>query len=311
MRFRSPAGAAALATMAFAALTACHGAGNGKPDAHAIDASSAPRPIDVVAALDATAAAVPDAAARPRDTHWSVLGNGVGVRDLAEPRGEALFIGLAGWRITDASTRAWVDALTNARLHPLGVGRVYAVRGPAAVDNRSHDLAVSDLIDDVLAHTTPSTRTVLIAAHSSGQLVATEIFHRLFVTRADHGDALRDRILFVSLDGDADVPDDPTRRLAPETVGPLRRAWFVTAIDARRGIAALSNATMRMQQQRYRDRSTFLEFDASDAGCTTTMCVHLSLIHRHPLPRGNASYASFGDEGPNVFWIDALSGSWR
>jgi hypothetical protein len=244
-------------------------------------------------------------------TNWRAIGSGVSVRDLASPTGHAMFVALAGWRITDESTRGWVDALVEARLHALGVERVYAVRGPADVSNRTHDLAVTALLDDLVSHVGDETHTILVAAHSSGELVATEMFHRLFVQRTDHGAPLRDRILFVSLDGDADVPPDPMLQLAPDTVAPLRHAWFVTARDSVRGTQALSNRTMRSQQARFPDRSEFLEYDARDAGCSAVLCVHLSLVHPHPLPRGNASYAQFGAEGPNVFWIDATRTFWR
>jgi hypothetical protein len=242
---------------------------------------------------------------------WSSLGNGVAARDIANATGDALFVGLAGWRITDASTRAWIDALTAVRLRALGVRRVYAVRGPADVSNRTHDLAVQALVDDLVAHATARTRTVLVAAHSSGQLVATELFHRLFVERADRGASLRDRILFVSLDGDADIRGEPTLQLSPDTVSPLRHVWFVTARDSVRGTQALSNATMRAQHERYRDRSDYLEFDARNAGCTAALCVHLSLVNPHPLARGNASYATFGSDGPNTVWLDEAARAWE
>ncbi|MEI8259847.1 MAG: hypothetical protein WCJ30_29685 [Deltaproteobacteria bacterium] len=245
-----------------------------------------------------------------RTTTWRTLGAGVAIRETDTTHGEDVAITLSGWRITDASGQAWTDALYDARLRALGTRWLYAVRGPADVDGRSHDLAVAALAADLRARITLTTRAVLVVAHSSGALVAAELFRRLFASSGD-GAALRSRVLFVSLDGDADVPTDPLARLDVETVGALRYAWFVSARDSVGGTGALANTIARAQQRRYADRSAFLEYDARGAGCTTVLCVHVSLVNPRPRPRGNESYAHFDPDGPNTWWLAPVIARWE
>jgi hypothetical protein len=245
-------------------------------------------------------------------TNGPALGVGVQVREPPDARGNDVAIALAGWRITAESTQAWLTALYEARLRAMGVRRLYAVRGPVHVDYRGHEIATRAIADDLARHVTahPEAR-VLVVSHSSGAHVAAELFHRIFRERNDHGASLRNRILFVSLDGDPDVASDRTRSLAPDTVAALRHAWFVTARDSVHNLDALSNGTMRAQQRRYPAQSDFVLYDARDAGCTARICVHLSLVNAHPSARGNDSYARYPVDGaPNTSWLAGPASRW-
>ena len=123
--------------------------------------------------------------------------------------------------------------------------------------------------------------------------------------------ALRARMVYVDLDGDAGLARDPERRLAPATMAALRGAVFVAVEDRARGLRGFSFDTMTEYGRRFGAHATLRIDDASRSGCTTNVCAHLSLIRTQPLPRGNATYAACDGATVNVRWFDDVRAHFR
>jgi len=223
----------------------------------------------------------------------------VTVRRCTGGEGHAAVL-MAGWRITEASTQAWAQALESARLAALGVSTLYAVEGPADVDFRAKELAVDALLEALAAGAREPGAWVLAVAHSSGAHVAATLFDRAF--RVGRAPALRDRVVYVDLDGDRSIAGDPERTLSAPNVEALRHALFVGVnAGAYRG---LSWPFMAQSASDFGPRSELVRYDGSDSGCASNLCAHLSLVNRRPYARGNESYSRFEQGAVNTAWLD-------
>jgi len=235
---------------------------------------------------------------------WESIGRGVTVRRC--DRGDGVVVLAAGWRITTASTQAWAEALDRARLAGLGARTHFAVEGPEHVDFRGKELAIDALLERLTYEANAGrARWVLVVAHSSGAHVARTLFHRGFA--GQRASALRDRVVYVDLDGDAAIREDPERTFGAATVAGLRRAIFAAAEDRARGLRGFSMSAMIEGARRFGAKGELFVFDASAARCVREGCAHLSLINTRPHPngiRGNQSYSSFLSGEVNVAWLD-------
>ena len=231
---------------------------------------------------------------------WSPLGRGVTVRRCTGAQGHAAVL-LAGWNITTPSTEAWSDALDGQRLRAHGVSTLYAVRGPEHVDFRGKELAVDTLLADLDANLATPSAWALVVAHSSGAHVAATLFDRAF--RSSPRPSLRGRVVYVNLDGDAGIANDPERHLSPESVAGLRHIVFVAVEDRARGLRGFSHAAMTGGHDTFPRASELYVYDASQAGCTRDACAHLALIHTRPYARGNESYTRFDRAPVNAAWM--------
>ncbi|MDP3274688.1 MAG: hypothetical protein Q8Q09_05790 [Deltaproteobacteria bacterium] len=254
-------------------------------------------PLDVVGRADAQRAV-------RRVSSWTALARGMSVREGESP---TVLVLMGGWRITDASVRAWAEAVVRARPGMLNDATLVAVEGPLDVDFRSKELGVDVLLARLVSHAErhgPAAK-VWVVAHSSGAHVAATMFDRAFRQRPSQHRALDGRVVYVDLDGDPSVPSDPERSLSAGSVSGLARIVFAMGEDRERGLTGLSAAWMRASAVRHAPQSELYVHDASASGCTTNLCVHLSLVNLQPLPRGNASYAEVSERTINLRWLDA------
>jgi len=104
---------------------------------------------------------------------WSPVSFGVTTRDTGG--GDNIVIAYGGYTATDADSQAWVTQLTTVRLAQLGVGHLYAVRGPQDADYAAREIGNSELAAALAAQATSASYVVVIA-HSSGGFVADELF---------------------------------------------------------------------------------------------------------------------------------------
>jgi len=74
---------------------------------------------------------------------WSPVSFGVTTRDTGG--GDNIVIAYGGYTATDADSQAWVTQLTTVRLAQLGVGHLYAVRGPQDADYAAREIGNSEL----------------------------------------------------------------------------------------------------------------------------------------------------------------------
>lgn len=265
--------------------------------AHHTDASDASD-----RAHDASADRI-EASAPPRTcAGWTAIAQGITQRSCAPASGHTL-VAMAGWRITTESTQRWVDALDRAALSELGFDSFVAVEGPRAVDYRDKELALDALLASVRAGMRPNA-LVLVVAHSSGAHVARTFFHRAF--SSTDGAAISRRALYVDLDGDLSIRGDPERSWSEVTRRGLRWSLFAGVEDPQRRLRGFSRNATEHGVAALAPNSERWIFDASDTGCTSDVCAHLSLINTRPYARGNESYSRF-EQGPvNTGWLQPL-----
>ncbi|MFO0560911.1 MAG: hypothetical protein U0269_23030 [Polyangiales bacterium] len=274
--------------------------------------------MDAVAVLDASAtdatdatvdagdaSAQPDAMQRPFGAiAWESLGAGVSFKQTDDSAARNVAVLYAGYNISAASSQRWAEALYDAWMQANRVRYVYAVQGPAAVDYRGKEIANRAIAASLVAHVDASTEFVAVIAHSSGAYVAAEGFYRLFVERPDRGGLVRDRVLYFDLDGDWGIAADPERNLSAASVGAMRWAYFIAVSDPTRGLVGFNSNAMRAGQAMYPTRSEFAEYDARDSGCSSSVCLHLSLINTRPPGDGNQSYSDFAGRPVNRWYLD-------
>lgn len=323
MRVRWSVSEAVVIALGVAALGACGPVEGLEDGAYGADGADAWRERDaavrddalaVVDAADTSdardASAVVDASndaaiERPfASIDWQTIGLGVSFKQSDDVRARNAAVLYAGYNITAASSRRWAEELYERWLRGNGVRFVYAVQGPAAVDYGGKEIANRALTASLVANVDASAEFVAVIAHSSGAYVAAEGFYRLFIERADRGGLVRDRVLYFDLDGDWGIAADPERNLSAASVGAMRWAYFIAVSDSARGLTGFNSNAMRAGQAMYPSRSEFAEYDARDSGCSTSVCLHLSLVNTRPLSDANQSYSDFVGRPVNRWYLD-------
>jgi hypothetical protein len=256
-----------------------HGAQRPPADGAAGAASLVLAPADTTSRVPGL---VPDPAALPWET-GPQIGRGVAFKDTKNPAGGNLFIGYAGYRVNLASAEAWVEALHEASLAARGVRYLWAVQGPNDRTYSNFEIGNSKIVATMLPLVEPATRFILVAGHSSGSFVAHELLGRLAGGMDPQG-ITAGRIVYFNLDGGASG-------LTAQSVGWLRRAYFVAARDGTTGTDSPRLATMRALGATYASAGGYWEDDAGDSGCRAgaRWCVHDALIATTPRAPTNAS----------------------
>lgn len=202
---------------------------------------------------------------------WTVLGNGVAYKSTGA--GDAVFIGYAGYSVTLDRSAVWVDALFAARLQALHVGHLYAVRGPRDVGYANKDIANTKLAGHLIAGPAPDARFVLVAAHSSGSYVASELFRQVFDGR-DHDHALAHKVVYANLDGGG---------IDPSLVASLEKVAFVWADDTTLSQGRSANAGgMQALGAVHGNMGIRLVMDHSGCQSGAKWCLHDLLITTRP-----------------------------
>ncbi len=314
---------AAFALVAFRAGDAAPSVGSLASAPSAASVSPLASSCDVGTNVEPPAIPSPSVAPAPSfgDGAWSTgpdVGTGVASKDTANPRGNNVFIGYAGYNVSLDDAETWVDALYDAWLRDRGVRYVWAVRGPDD-SHYEHKEIGNTKIGARLREIAPAASFVLVAAHSSGSCVAHELFKQLADGRDPEG-VTAGKIVYFNLDG-------IEKGLTPEAVARLRRAYFVGAVDRATRTVSPNEGEMRRAAELYSESSWiwtasgaangsgasvgYLEYDARGARCASggTWCLHVSLVTNAPHdPHGARShfdYTEFSGAGVATAFFDA------
>lgn len=239
----------------------------------------------------------------PPATAWSAVGFGVNYR-MTGITGNNVFIGYAGYNESDAQSEAWVDALDPARLRALGIGHIYAVRGPADVSYSRREIGNTKLIAHMLGYIDDDTGLILVAAHSSGAYVANELFGFLYAGKYDKDGKTQGRTVYYNLDGGGGLTGDD--------VANLYRTYFVYAQDSRTGSQSPNASTMMSQARTLGARTELMVVPADRAGCDAgaDWCLHLTLITTKPHNPANSDPLDYSDFVGRPVQTSYLDQSW-
>jgi hypothetical protein len=236
-----------------------------KPDAAEADAAT----------LDATKpdATKPDATTRDAGEHDAATFSGIwspvsfGITTLDTGGGNNILIVYGGYTATDQDSQAWATQLTKVGLGQLGVGHIYAARGPEDPDYAAREIGNSELAAALATQADPAT-DVIIVAHSSGGFVADELF-----TFADT--AVIAKIAYFNLDGGSWA-------LTDDLVGSMRGVYFCNAHDSVAGDSENTSSDESLHDEFA--ASHFFTVDADGSGCDVGAgwCLHDTLIINHP-----------------------------
>jgi len=196
---------------------------------------------------------------------WSPVSYGVTTMDTGA--GDDIVIAYGGYTATDQDSQAWVTQMTSVRLAQLGVGHLYAVRGPEDPDYASREIGNSELAAALTTQATAATHVIVIA-HSSGGFVADELF-----TFADP--SVIAKIAYFNLDGGSWA-------LTDALVGSMRGVYFCNAHDSVAGDSENTSSDESLHAEL--PASHFFTVDADGSGCDVGAgwCLHDTLITNHP-----------------------------
>lgn len=235
---------------------------------------------------------------------WAAVGNGVAYRRAGE--GDAVFIAYGGYSAKDAWVRAWASELSRAKLAALGVGHLYAVRGPSDPGYRGREIGNSALAAHLARGAGPDAPFVLVAAHSSGSFVAHELLGAL---RGDGERALLGKLVYANLDGGGSGLDR-------DLVRGMRRAAFVYAVDPTLGAGRSANASAA-ESLAAAYGSAPVKLTVRSSGCRSgaKWCLHDLVITTRPhnpdaydLAR---DYTRFDGRPVQTGWVEALTDELR
>jgi hypothetical protein len=196
---------------------------------------------------------------------WSPVSFGVTTKDTGG--GNNIVIAYGGYTATDGDSQAWVTEMTSTRLAQLGVGHMYAVRGPEDPDYAAREIGNSELATALATQAMPASYVIVIA-HSSGGFVADELF-----TFATPG--VLAKVAYFNLDGGSWA-------LTDALVGAMRGVYFCNAHDSVAGDSENTSSDESLHAEFA--ASHFFTVDADGSGCDVGAgwCLHDTLITNHP-----------------------------
>lgn len=246
---------------------------------------------------------IPDAGAIPWQT-GAQIGYGVAFKDTRNPTGDNVYIGYAGYQATLGSAEAWDDALYGASLAARGVRYLWAVQGPNDHLYANREIGNSKIVATMLPLVgAAQTSFILVAGHSSGSFVAHELLGQL-AGGLDPKGVTAGRIVYFDLDGGGSG-------LTTQSVGRLRKAYFVGSRDGETNTDSPRLGTMESLGATYTSAGGYWQNDASGSGCDAgaQWCVHATLITTKPHDPTAASpqldYSDFAGRPVCHAWIDA------
>lgn len=240
-----------------------------------------------------------EGAAEALSDGWTSLGTGVAYKNMGG--GDAVWIGYGGYTAQQDFSIKWSEELYQTKLKDLGVGHLYAVKGPNDAGYNAREISNTKLGAHLLAGPGDAAPFVLVAAHSSGSYVALELLDQL-ENRGSETTALRKKIVYANLDGGGGL----TQGLASS----LKHAAFVYARDPAKGYSA--NASV-MESLAPEFGTTAIKVDGTGSGCNSgaKWCLHDLLIttkpHNPAMYDLRDDYSDFDGRAVQTQWIDALS----
>jgi hypothetical protein len=223
-----------------------------------------------------------DSALERSRSGWTMLGTGVAYKaDREGVAGTNVMIVYGGYTAEDAWSQAWADAMYDGTAQTLGIGHLYAVKGPNTAGYTNREIQNSHLAahlaqNDRAAHAS----SIIIVAHSSGTYVADELLNQL---KNGTGGVPADtigKIELFNLDGGG-VAD-------PELLQRFAHAYFVYSCDDALGICSHNADGMKSLGAQYASLGGALKVASTDSGCSTSVspgglwCMHDTLINTKP-----------------------------
>ena len=196
---------------------------------------------------------------------WSPVSFGVTTMDTGA--GNDIVIAYGGYTATDQDSQAWVTQMTTVRLAQLGVGHLYAVRGPKDADYASREIGNSELAA-ALATQAAAASHVIVIAHSSGGFVADELF--TFASAS-----VLSKIAYFNLDGGSWA-------LTNAMVGSMRGVYFCNAHDSVAGDSENTSSDQSLHAEFAASHLFTVDADGSGCDVGAGWCLHDTLIINHP-----------------------------
>ena len=220
-----------------------------------------------------------DGKADTPDPTWSDVG--LGVEYQRTNIGTGVLVAYGGYTARMSYSAAWALELVDQQLGGVGVGHVYAVKGPADPGYDAREIGNSKLrahlktVDD-------GTAPIFVVAHSSGSYVA----HELFEQMAAHDEtAFLSRVHYADLDGGG-------AGLTDAIVEGMAAVAFVYARDPVAGDSQ-NASTARFLGDAYAPKASTFRVTVEDTGCDpgAGWCMHDVVITHRPHDPGHFDLA--------------------
>jgi hypothetical protein len=201
----------------------------------------------------------------PGAVTWTNVGYGINGTTVGG--GPNVLVVYGGYTATDADSEALSLQYVSAELGALGVGHVYAVRGPEDAEYAAREIGNS-LLAAQLATQVGQAGFVAIVAHSSGAFVADELF-------TEASAPVLAKIVYFDLDGGSWALNDTL-------VGEMAGVYFCNADDPVAGESANYSAIVSLHADF--PASHYFTVDSSGSGCDVgaVWCLHDTLITTRP-----------------------------
>jgi len=196
---------------------------------------------------------------------WTNVGNGIHGTTVGS--GPNVLVVYGGYTATDADSEALSLQYVSAQMGALGVGQVYAVRGPEDASYSAREIGNSSLAAQ-LAGMVGSIGFVAIVAHSSGAFVADELF-------TEASAQVLSKIVYFDLDGGSWALDDTL-------VGEMAGVYFCNAHDSVAGESANYSSIVSLHADF--PASHYYTVNSTGSGCNVgaQWCLHDTLITTRP-----------------------------
>jgi len=201
----------------------------------------------------------------PSAVTWTNVGNGIHGTTVGS--GPNVLVVYGGYTATDADSEALSLQYVSAQMGALGVGHVYAVRGPEDASYSAREIGNSSLAAQ-LAGTVSTVGFVAIVAHSSGAFVADELF-------TEASAQVLSKTVYFDLDGGSWALNDTL-------VGQMAGVYFCNAHDPVAGDSANYSAIVSLHSDF--PASHYYTVDSAASGCDVgaKWCLHDTLITTRP-----------------------------
>jgi hypothetical protein len=259
----------ALGTVALGVLAAC-GAGPLEDDDPELgESESALAPLD------------PEVDDEVTRTPWQPIGFGVTYKPFGEqPARPNVLLVYGGYTAQDEWVQRWANELLRVKGEALGIGHLYAIKGPNQAGYANREIQNSKLAAHLALEGRAANATSLVTiAHSSGTYVADELLRML---RDGTGGIPQDTVGKVDLFNlDGGGVSNPT------LLRQLSSAYFVLACDRAIGRCSHNASGMRSLGAQYASLGGAFEVNATGSGCSRTAsgglwCLHDTVINTRP-----------------------------
>lgn len=210
---------------------------------------------------------------------WETLGLGVHAKTLGHAPGANVLIVYGGYTAQDLYVERWADEIVRAKGSSLGVGRLYAVRGPNQSGYANREIANSKIAADLGSGIAANASSIVVVAHSSGSFVATELLGMLRNARGGVPTNTIGKVSVFNLDGGGG--------LDRSTIQALDHAYWVYACDSVIGRCSHNADAMKSLGRAHASKGGVLKVNADRSGCSASSagglwCLHDTLITTRP-----------------------------